>query len=150
MINIQINDPYKGQVDPGIMVRAAEAVFKHLSTSTQVELSIVVDGDEQIQHLNRSFLGIDSPTDVLSFPADEIDPDSGNHYIGDIIISLPRARAQAAQDPLAAELQLLVVHGVLHLLGFDHTDLAEKTAMWQKQKEILDSLGVRLSRWPED
>ena len=76
------------------------------------------------------YLGIDGPTDVLSFPASEMDPETGVHYIGDILISIPRAQAQAdaAGHPLEAEVQLLVVHGVLHLLGHDHAQAEEKAA----------------------
>jgi probable rRNA maturation factor len=81
---------------------------------------------------------------VLSFPASETDPESGTRYIGDILISIPRAQSQAdaAGHPLESEVQLLVVHGVLHLLGHDHADPAEKNRMWKAQSEILDSLGL--------
>ena len=84
------------------------------------------------------------PTDVLSFPASETDPDTGASYIGDILISIPRAQAQAdaAGHPLEAEVQLLVVHGVLHLLGYDHADAEEKALMWKAQAEILTGLGL--------
>ncbi|HRQ31500.1 MAG TPA: rRNA maturation RNase YbeY, partial [Anaerolineales bacterium] len=88
--------------------------------------------------------GIDSPTDVLSFPASESDPDTGSPYLGDILISIPRAKAQAkiAGHALELEIQLLIVHGVLHLLGHDHAQPKEKAKMWKAQKEILESLGL--------
>jgi len=94
--------------------------------------------------LNREYLGIDAPTDVLSFPASETDPETGARYIGDILISIPRARGQAtaAGHPLESEVQLLVVHGVLHLLGHDHAQAEEKARMWKAQAEILESLGL--------
>jgi probable rRNA maturation factor len=86
---------------------------------------------------------------VLSFPASEtdgseIDPETGARYIGDIIISVPYAARGAAKagHPLEAELQLLVVHGVLHLLGHDHAKPREKAKMWKAQAEILESLGL--------
>ncbi len=81
---------------------------------------------------------------MLSFPASETDPESGARYIGDILISIPRAQSQAeaAGHPLEAEVQLLVVHGVLHLLGHDHAEPEEKARMWKAQAEVLDSLGL--------
>jgi probable rRNA maturation factor len=106
------------------------------------DVTIVLTDDEQVRALNRQYLGIDAPTDVLSFPTDEIDPDSGELYLGDVIISYPQAAAQAeaAGHSVEAELQLLVVHGVLHLLGYDHAEQAEQAAMWAVQTEILSSL----------
>jgi probable rRNA maturation factor len=88
-------------------------------------------------------LGIDAPTDVLSFPSGEIDPDSGEQYLGDILISYPRAAAQAnsGEQTVQDELQLLVVHGILHLLDYDHLDEIGKQAMWAKQSKILTDIG---------
>jgi probable rRNA maturation factor len=96
-----------------------------------------------LQELNRRYLEIDAPTDVLSFPAGELNPESGAIYLGDIAISYQRAQAQAALagHPIEAELQLLVVHGVLHLLGYDHIESSEKAAMWEIQDQVLAALG---------
>lgn len=151
MINLQIDDPYLGQFDPTVIEKAAEEVLRFRSVPKNAELTVVVQGDAELQELNRQFLGIDAPTDVLSFPADELDPDTGNQYLGDIIISLPKARAQAEASghPVDAELQLLVVHGVLHLLGMDHTEPEEKKEMWNAQRAVLDRLQVKLSRYPD-
>ena len=101
-------------------------------------------GDRAMRALNRDFRGKDATTDVLSFPASETDPESGARYIGDILISIPRAQSQAdaAGHPLESEVQLLVVHGVLHLLGHDHAEPEDKARMWKAQAEILDSLGI--------
>jgi len=108
------------------------------------ELSIVLTDDVRLQQLNREYLGIDAPTDVLSFPASETDPETGARYIGDILISLSQAQAQAntAGHPLESEVQLLVVHGVLHLLGHDHAEAEKKARMWKAQAEILANLGL--------
>jgi probable rRNA maturation factor len=78
-------------------------------------------------------------------------PETGRYYLGDVIISYPRALEQsaAAGHTVQDELQLLVVHGVLHLLGHDHATEEEKARMWADQQEILAGLGVRLSRLPE-
>jgi probable rRNA maturation factor len=90
------------------------------------------------------YLGVDAPTDVLSFPASESDPETGLPYLGDILISIPRAaqQAQAAGHSVEAEVQLLVVHGTLHLLGHDHAEAEEKTRMWNAQAEVMSRLGL--------
>ncbi len=151
MIHIQIDDPFTGQIRMEVLEQAAAAALRYRQIPANSELSIVISDDAALQELNNQFLGIDAPTDVLSFPADETDPDTGNPYLGDIIISLPRAQAQAdaAGHSLEAEAQLLVVHGVLHLLGMDHADPEEKKEMWAQQKAVLTQLGASLSRWPD-
>lgn len=108
-------------------------------------LTILFSDDQHIQQLNRDFRQIDKPTDVLSFPGG--DPFPGNPdkspYLGDIIISVPTADRQAKESghSLAAELHLLVIHGALHLLGYDHDEPEDKKRMWAKQEEILTNLG---------
>lgn len=108
------------------------------------DAAIVLTDDEQLRELNRQYLGVDAPTDVLSFPSGETDPDTGEIYLGDVVISIPRAEAQAtaAGHVLEAEVQLLVVHGVLHLLGYDHADAKGKAAMWAAQGRALKALGL--------
>ena len=109
------------------------------------DVTILLSDDAQVRELNRQYLGIDAPTDVLSFPAGEADPDTGVTYLGDVIISVPQAGAQAraAGHALEAEVQLLVVHGVLHLLGHDHAQSEAKGRMWAAQTEVLNQLGLR-------
>lgn len=108
------------------------------------DMTIVLTDDQQLHELNKEFLDVDSPTDVLSFPASETDPETGTVYLGDILISIPRAtqQAESAGHPLEAEVQLLTVHGTLHLLGFDHASDEEKSLMWSKQAEVLQRLGL--------
>ncbi|RJP55541.1 MAG: rRNA maturation RNase YbeY [Anaerolineaceae bacterium] len=125
-----------------LLEQAALAALTH--QSAEGDLTIVLTDDEQIHRLNRDFLGIDAPTDVLSFPASETDPETGARYLGDILLSVQRAeaQAQAAGHSLADETRLLVVHGVLHLLGHDHAEEEEKAKMWMAQGEILEGLGL--------
>jgi probable rRNA maturation factor len=151
MIHIQIEEPFDNLITPELLEQAALAVLAQQSHDLSAELSVVIDSDEKLRQLNHDFLGIDAPTDVLSFPSDEFDPDEQAQYIGDIIISYPRAltQAQAAGHPVQHEIQLLVVHGVLHLLGHDHAEPVEKSRMWQAQAEVLSSLGVRLNKLPD-
>ena len=140
MIHIESDFPFPEE----LLERAAHATLGHESESLDSDLSIVLTDNEHLQELNLNYLGIDAPTDVLSFPASETDPESGERYIGDILISIPRAQSQAeaAGHPLESEVQLLVVHGTLHLLGHDHADPEEKARMWKAQGEILKSLGL--------
>jgi probable rRNA maturation factor len=123
---------------------AVRAALDNQSADFNSELTIVLTDDKQVQELNRDYLGINAPTDVLSFPASETDPETGSAYIGDIIISMPYAAksAEKAGHPVEAEVQLLVVHGVLHLLGHDHARPKEKAKMWKAQAEILETLGL--------
>ena len=122
--------------------QAAQAALKH--RSAEGELTIVLTDDAQLKKLNRNYLGVDAATDVLSFPASEADPETGTRYLGDILISIPRAdqQARSAGHSLESEVQLLVIHGVLHLLGYDHADAEEKANMWKVQAEVLKSLGL--------
>lgn len=143
MINIEIIPDFRRVFMPDILERAAKIALLQQS-APDVDLTLVLTGDTQIQVLDRDFLGKDAPTDVLSFPACETDPETGRRYLGDIIISVPRAEAQsiAAGHSLEAELSLLVVHGVLHLLGHDHAGAEEKARMWAAQSEVLTQLGI--------
>lgn len=151
MIDIQIADNLAetglAEVKEDLLREAARRTLDYTDTSSEADLTIVLTDDAQIQALNQQFLDIDAPTDVLAFPAGEDDPDSDAFYLGDVIISLPTAiqQAQAGNHPVEDELQLLVVHGVLHLLGYDHAEEEERRIMWAKQAEILDSLDVRIA-----
>jgi probable rRNA maturation factor len=151
MINIQIADQIELGSDAtelsGMLETAALTALKLAGAELAAELTIVLTDDAQIQELNNQFLGLDAPTDVLSFPAGELDLDSDELYLGDIVISVPRARAQASAGGHAyqEEMQLLAVHGVLHLLGHDHGEPDEKQRMWALQSKALAVLGCKLS-----
>lgn len=106
---------------------------------------------EMIQELNKNFRGVDSVTDVLSFESGgEVDPETGLEYLGDIIICLSQAEKQAAQSghSLENEIALLEIHGLLHLLGYDHMEEDEKTEMWKYQDHYLGKCGIKLNRRP--
>jgi probable rRNA maturation factor len=139
MIHLEIDEEFSGQVQESVLKRAANETLKHEGKALDTELTIVITEDANLQRLNHQFLGIDAPTDVLSFPSGDIDPDTGEPYLGDILISYPRAQAQAesAGHPVEAEVQLLVIHGILHLLGYDHADPEGKKRMWPVQDEVL-------------
>lgn len=141
MINIDTRYEFS---DNKLLERAARFTLDHESAPADAELTIVLTDDTQLQELNKEYLGIDAPTDVLSFPSDEIDPETNAPYIGDVILSIPRAtqQAESAGHSMEAEAQLLVVHGTLHLLGHDHAEAEEKARMWQAQAEVMVKLGL--------
>lgn len=140
MIHIEAEIPFP----QNLIEAAAQAALEHELQSLDSELSVILTDDTRLHELNLNYLGVDAPTDVLSFPASETDPETGARYLGDILISVPRAQdqAEAAGHPLEAEVELLVVHGVLHLLGHDHAQAEEKARMWKAQAEVLERLGL--------
>ncbi|GAB4580296.1 MAG: rRNA maturation RNase YbeY [Anaerolineales bacterium] len=147
MIHIQIDEAYQPVLAETLFEQAAQAVLTHQAAPPNSALTLVLTGDETLHDLNLRFMGIDAPTDVLSFPSGEPDPETEEIYLGDILISYPRAAAQAEQGghPITAELQLLTVHGLLHLLGHDHANAEEKARMWQAQGQILEALGCPIT-----
>jgi probable rRNA maturation factor len=151
MINIDVLEKYASIINQNSIINTAAFVVQQISHEKEVDLSIVVTSDAVIQDLNYRFRDLNSPTDVLSFPSAEIDPENGRLYIGDVIISYPRVidQAQGAAHSIEDELLLLVVHGILHLLGFDHNSPHEKNRMWTKQANILNTLGCVINKFPE-
>jgi len=147
MVNLQVSDTIQPAVDLQQLERAANATVNEASPSITAELTILLTDDNKLHELNKEFLEIDAPTDVLSFPADFVDPDSETPYLGDVIISYPRSQeqAEAGGHRVESELELLVIHGVLHLLGYDHTGEEDKAEMWAVQARVLAQLGSPLS-----
>ncbi len=147
MIEILIRPDLAFEGDPDEIEAVVRAVLTAESVPEGVDLSVVVTTDQEIHDLNRQYRGVDAPTDVLAFADDAPDdrfvdaPDQAR-YLGDIVLSLPRAQAQAAERgyDVWQEIKLLVVHGVLHLLGYDHATEAEREIMWRKQDAILGTL----------
>jgi probable rRNA maturation factor len=146
-VEVQIAPALRGQADPAALRRAAEITLEIEGQAAPAEMSLVITDDDGIHHLNLQFRGVDASTDVLAFSAREAgetfvtSPEAAD-YLGDVIISLPRAAAQAAEEghPPEEELALLVVHGVLHLLGYDHATPDQEAVMWARQSEILSRL----------
>ena len=144
MAIVEISGSFATQVKPSLINRTVNSTLATLSISDDTSLSIVITDDQTIQELNLKYRETNKPTDVLSFPAGHVDPESGTTYIGDVIISYPQAVIQAKQrgHPVDHELQLLVIHGTLHLLGHDHVESAQKKRMWAVQENILNQLGI--------
>ncbi len=144
-IFISIAESYIDQLSNSQLEKYVIAVLNHMGISKESDLLILVEDDLYLQKLNREYRNIDAPTDVLSFPAGHLDPDTGHIYLGDVVISFPTANKQALEAGLSLqdEFSLLVVHGVLHLLGFDHDEPERKAKMWSAQNQILETLGVK-------
>ncbi len=142
MIYLQIDEAYAALLAEPRLEQAALETLKRCDVQEEADLTIVLTGDATLQQLNLEFMGIDAPTDVLSFPAELVDPDSGRRYLGDVLISAPRALAQAPDNGQSVqdEILLLAVHGVLHLLGYDHAEPEEKERMWAQQNWVLELL----------
>lgn len=148
MINIIVNDDLKIPDYSEELIKIAQDTLKLVQPDLICDISIALTTDEDIQQLNAQFRNIDRPTDVLSFESDETDPESGMRYLGDIVISYPRALKQAeeAGHPINSELMLLTAHGVLHLLGYDHGTPDTKKTMWTLQDQVLKSNQVHLNK----
>ena len=147
-IDIVVDDDYREQVPEDMLRETATAALVHQRIGTPCDLAVVITGDGALQELNLRHLGIDAPTDVLAFPnvprGPFVEAPGQPRYLGDVVISFPRARAQAGglRHSVVAELQLLVVHGVLHLVGHDDTEDAKKARMWVAQSQIVRAMGV--------
>jgi probable rRNA maturation factor len=116
---------------------------------SESSISVSFVRDRKIRELNRTYRGMDKATDVLSFPL--VEP--GDRYpgaerlLGDVVISVDTAERQAADydAPVAREVQRLLIHGVLHLLGHDHLEPAERSAMEAEERRLADAIGMP---WP--
>jgi len=127
--------------------RVAQKALNAENAGPAAEVSLLIAGQEKVHELNRTFLGEDRPTDVLSFPMTPsseqktqfVAPPDGLEHLGEIIISLPQAIAQAEERGHAVEreIAILIIHGVLHLLGYDHDVPEAERRMRDKEKEIL-------------
>lgn len=144
MIQALIQPSFENQVQAEFVEQVVQAVLAHESVSPEADVSIVITDDAEIQSLNAQFRGVDAPTDVLAFAEEATKqpfvaaPDE-LPYLGDVIISFPRAQVQAQEVGHAVddELRLLIVHGVLHLLGYDHDEPEKEVRMWARQDQIL-------------
>ena len=105
----------------------------------RAELSLSFVTDDEIADLHERFMDEPGPTDVLSFPLDEADED-GVRLLGDVVVA-PAVAARDRPDDPVAEIRLLVVHGILHLLGYDHHEGEERARMWERQERYS---GVRV------
>jgi probable rRNA maturation factor len=135
---VVLSDRQDLPVATGTLIDLATATLEAEGVPT-VELSISLVGAEEMADLHQRYLGERGPTDVLSFPQDQEGPAGERRLLGDVVICPEVATAQ--NRDLQAELRLLLVHGILHLLGYDHEEEAARRAMWERQEEYS---GVRV------
>lgn len=142
-IQIQIADRFEADVDARSIRRVAAEVLSQERVEEETALSLIITDDETIRELNRRFRDVDTPTDVLAFGRGDEDsfvmaPES-SPYLGDVVISYERAVAQAEElgHSVAEELKLLIVHGILHLLGYDHEEEAAARKMREREEQLL-------------
>ncbi len=146
MIYLQVKRTVRLQVKKSVLLHAAQLTLEIENATAGSDISVVIGDDALLKRLNLKYLNVDAPTDVLSFSSSVVDPDTKSIYLGDVIISQPQAayQATAGGHPLVDELQLLVVHGTLHLLGYDHLVRADKKKMQAAQDNVLKQLGLDL------
>jgi len=145
---IDFQDEFGVQALPAERMAAAMTwVLDQHETEDGTAISVVITTDEAVQQLNQQYRGVDAATDILSFPADplpeeiaeEMDEEDSALYLGDLIIAYPYTlrHAQEAGHAIDDELVLLVIHGTLHLLGYDHDNAEHQDDMWAQQSEAL-------------
>lgn len=133
-----------------ILAQGIEAAIELADGPEEAEVSLTLVDDSRIHELNRDYRGVDRPTDVLSFALQEETEDEPeildyeDAVLGDIIISVERARAQAEEygHSFEREIAYLAVHGTLHLLGYDHESEAEKVEMRRQEEAVMSRIGL--------
>jgi len=150
-INVLIDEDFEGCPEASWLQSIAEQVMVAQSAVPSVELGLVITGQERVQQLNLSYLGKDEPTDVLTFSAIEeigtdlppfVTPPDGVLHLGEVIISYPQAVIQAGEHhhSIKKEIAILIIHGILHLLGYEHDKPELKRLMSAREKEILSHI----------
>jgi len=149
-LSIRIEKPFVSLVSKQWLRRAVKLTLVYTGISSPVELGLVIAGDETVHELNRSYRSVDRTTDVISFALSErgekaelfIAPPDDVIHLGEVIISYPQAKRQAEEQshPLEKELALLVAHGVLHLLGYDHELPEQAQKMRALESQVLDAI----------
>ncbi|MBN1430535.1 MAG: rRNA maturation RNase YbeY [Anaerolineae bacterium] len=142
-IYVTMDEPYP--VDEAAVQMAAWYALSVSQAEAPLALTVTLATTERVYELNRDYAGVDEPTDVLAFAAEEeayaVEPGEPP-YIGDVIIAYPVAEEQAAKanTPIIKELQLLTIHGTLHLLGYDHDTPDRQAEMWAFQSAAMDAV----------
>jgi probable rRNA maturation factor len=147
-IDIHVEEKFRGVVDRAWVKKIVQQVLKAEEVAPPYEVSLVFTDSETVKQLNRDYRGVDEHTDVLAFhmlPQKGADssfalPPDGVTRLGEVIISYPQAVEQAREQGHLPEreLALLVIHGILHLLGYGHEEPEEESKMREKERELLE------------
>jgi probable rRNA maturation factor len=154
-INVLIEEGLEISLDAEWLQNIVEKSLLAEDAPSNAEITLVITGQERMQQLNREYRGKDRPTDVLSFSMSEsrdqeddgfISPPDGIIHLGEIVISYPQAALQAEErsHSIREEVAVLIIHGVLHILGYDHEKLEMEPAMTAREKEILAQIQENL------
>jgi probable rRNA maturation factor len=146
-INISIDQGLDGCPAPRWLEGVARQVLEAQGAEAETEVGLLIATGDRVRELNRDYLGEDAPTDVLAFSAREeadgqspfIHPPDGLLHLGEVIIAYPRAVIQAEEHShqVKKELAILIIHGLLHLLGFDHDEAESERLMKAREAELL-------------
>lgn len=143
------NEQDEYEIDAARLERLGSLVLAAEGADEEAELSVGIVDEERMASLNETYTGAGGPTDVLAFPLDEAEDDVGSDFeepmlLGDVVICPAVAARQAAEHEttLDDELALLLVHGTLHLLGYDHAERRENEAMREREAQLLERFGV--------
>lgn len=147
-IGTSIEEGFQEAVDERWLKEIGLQVLKAEGVAPPYELSLVITDSETVHRLNRDYRGMDEPTDVLAFSMlarkqgdnSFILPPDGLTRLGEVIISYPQAAEQAKEQghTTQRELTLLIIHGILHLLGYDHEEMEEEAKMRERERELLE------------
>ena len=156
-INVLIDENFEGYLEVSWLQSVAEQVLVAQDAGSRVELGLVITSQERVQQLNQSYLGRDEPTDVLAFSmlpeplttgeseasSPFAQPPDGVLHLGEVIISYPQAVIQAEEHrhSVKREIAILIIHGVLHLLGYEHDKPELERQMKAREKGILSCIG---------
>lgn len=163
-MTLNVNNEYEDKQNldyDELIVKVIQGCLDYEDFPYEAEISLLLTDDQYIRELNRQFRQIDAPTDVLSFPtveyiipgdfsgledksADCFNPETGEMILGDIVISVERARLQAEEygHSLLRELAFLTAHSMFHLMGYDHIAEEDRLLMEEKQETLLNKLGI--------
>jgi probable rRNA maturation factor len=143
-VSIEINNESVFAVDEARLVRLATYCLDALRIHPDAELALVLVDEAAMEQLHVQWMGEPGPTDVLSFPMDELRPGTDDSVtpaglLGDVVLcpQVAEVQAESAGHSTMDELQLLTTHGILHLLGFDHADAEEEKEMFALQRDLL-------------
>ncbi|MDO8636131.1 MAG: rRNA maturation RNase YbeY [Dehalococcoidia bacterium] len=146
-VTIKIDRPYGREVKKTWLKRVIVETLD-MEKVADAEISLVITGDERIHEINRAYRRVDAPTDVIAFALTEetggefVSPPDGILHLGEVVISYPTAVRQASEHyhSVQQELAILIVHGTLHLLGYDHVLPGQARKMRNKERDILELL----------
>lgn len=150
-LGIRIDDPTSLTIDDNWLQQVVEKTLLAGGVRIPAELSVVITGDQLMRQLNKKYRGIDETTDVLSFALTEesepeaapfVPPPDGILHLGEVIISSPQAKRQAEEQghSLKNEMALLITHGVLHLLGYEHDEPQREQEMRALEQMVLSGI----------